>query len=104
MVGAADVPRKAALAFAAQSCTTVAANVVEGAHGSARIACDDDAFARDLAEEVVAGLKNGIDAAGAEPAAEIKAFQFGAEEGGIGVVARRQRQSMRSHPLRVRQD
>ena len=66
--------------------TTMPANVIEGAHRAALVADDDDAFSRDLAQEVVARLRNLIGTARAHPCLTVEAFHLLAENFGIGVV------------------
>ena len=56
-----------------------------------RVARDDDALVAERAGEVVAGVRNLIGAAGADPAVEVEALELGAIEVRVGVEAPRQR-------------
>src|SRR5438876_12451948 len=69
----------------------MAAHVEERVNRIRAIARDDDALAGERAREVVARVRNLIDASGANPAVEIKTFDLVTVEIGIRVESPRKR-------------
>src|SRR5438093_9848206 len=69
----------------------MAAHVEERVNRARSIARDDDAVVGERAREVVAGVRDLIDASGANPPVEIKALELAAVEIGIRVESARKR-------------
>ena len=67
------------------------AHVEERVKASRSTARDDQAFVAERSSEVIAGARNLIGAAGANPAGEKKAIDLGAIEARVGVKAAGQR-------------
>ena len=66
------------------------ADVIKSFYTAGIAANDDDTFARDLAQEVIARVGNAIGASGADPTFEKEVLDFLTEERGVRIVARRQ--------------
>src|SRR5579871_6437401 len=91
MIGTQNTRAKCSFGGGTQAGAAMAADVIKGADGGIGVAHDDQAFAREIAQEVVAGVGDDVGAPGAEPAAGEESFNFVLEPSGIGVVSRRQR-------------
>src|SRR5581483_5029556 len=89
VIATLDPPGEMSFSAGADAGAAMAAHVEKGSQRATRVASDNDAFIRDLAEKIVARLRNLVDAPGANPTLTVEAFELGAEEIGICVVAGR---------------
>src|SRR5215469_9947805 len=87
MVGAGDAARECALRHGTNARAAVPADVEKRANGARSIARDDDAFPREVPQEIVAWVRNAVGAAREDPGAEEKALHFGLEVFRRGVIA-----------------
>lgn len=72
-----------------QACAAMAADVIERLYGSGTVANDDEAFARDLAQEIISSVWNGVCASRAYPIFEKEGVNLPAKMRRIRVVTRR---------------
>jgi len=91
VIRALDAIDEVALGLLAEPRAAMAADVEERVHGARPVSRDDDAFVAERAREVVAGARNLIGAAGADPAPEVEARELGAIEVRVGVEPAGQR-------------
>src|SRR2546421_3017320 len=89
VVGALDTSLEVALGGRTNAGAAMATDVEEGLHAAGCIACDNDAFTGDLAQNVVAGTWDFRLAAGIHPHLRVKAVHLFAEYLRVGVVALR---------------
>jgi hypothetical protein len=91
VVRALDAIDEVAFGLLAEPRAAMAADVEERVHGARPVARDDEAFVAERAGEVVAGARNLIGAAGADPAPEVETRELGAIEVRVGVEPAGQR-------------
>ena len=87
VIRALDAIDEMTFGLIAQPRAAMAADVEQRVNLARRVARDDDALVAERAREVVAGVRNLIGAAGADPAVEIEALELGAIEVRVGVEA-----------------
>src|SRR5437660_7365742 len=99
MIRALNTIDEVPLRVAADARAAVAAHVEQRVNTARLVARDDDALGRERTCEVVAGVRNLVGAARANPAIEIETLELQPIELGIRVEAARQR---RMHRVRKR--
>src|SRR4029079_3410010 len=87
MVRTLDTARETSRRLGAHTSAAVSTDIIESPHRTGLVTGDDNAFSRKLSQKVVAGIRNMIGAANADPVAKIEKFELLGEQLGIGVVA-----------------
>ena len=90
VVWALDAVDEMPLGLIAQPRAAMTADVEQRVDLTGPVARDDDTFVTERARQIVAGVRNLIVAAGADPAVEVEALELRAVEVRIGVEAARQ--------------
>src|SRR5258708_37913765 len=91
VVGALYTSGKLAGVIIAKQRAAVTADIVKSADAALLVAQDDDAGIRNLADEVIAGLRNLLRSSSAQRHVEVDAFRLTLKPSGVDVVALRQR-------------
>src|SRR4051812_21554834 len=87
MVGALNPRAEISFSGGAHARAAVAADVVESLHGVFRIAHNDEAFAPDFPQEIIAWSRNDVCPTGANPRPEVEFLEVQAEQLRICVIA-----------------